>query len=222
MTCLPDVAGPLERLERPTFRQAFQRIPCKHWSGRLERLERQKKTKAGAIPARRRPTPRHRSGLLAGCCTTPSASRWRCGSRLLPTMPRRCRPIPMPWRLNRCLRYARQYATRYAWNRRRGAARRADTERGRACRQATAAVGAMIFLRLMARITLCAGCPTTAARAAPATGRTRADNMRKIANRKNRLNPNAGKGYGRFGAVSTASICLMISDNPRGYYGRKW
>ena len=50
MTCSPDWNGPLERLERQTFRQTFQRIPRQYWPERLERLERQKTTKAGAIP----------------------------------------------------------------------------------------------------------------------------------------------------------------------------
>ena len=90
MTCSPDWNGPLERLERQTFPQTFQRIPCKHWPERLERLERlerQKKAKAGAIPAKRcRATPRRQSGQRAGCCTTPTASRLKCGSRPLPTM----------------------------------------------------------------------------------------------------------------------------------------
>ena len=63
MTCSPDWNGPLERLERQTFRQTFRRIPRQYWLERLERLERQKKTKAGAIP---RPTPRHPSGQPAG------------------------------------------------------------------------------------------------------------------------------------------------------------
>ncbi len=138
------------------------------------------KAKAGAIRAKRcRPTPRRPSGQPAGCCTTPTASRWRCGSRLLPTMPRRWWPIPMRWRLNRCPKYARrQYATRYARKRRRGAASPADTEGGRACRRATAR-GVTICLGRMATITRFVACLMTRARAAPATDRTRTDTMRK-------------------------------------------
>ena len=223
MTYSPDWNGPLERLERQTFPQTFRRIPCKHWPERLERLERQKKAKAGAIPAKRcRATPRRPSGQRAGCCTTPTASRLKCGSRPLPTMPRRCWPIPMRWRLNRCPKYARrQYATRYARKRRRGAARRVGTEGGRACRRATAAVGVTIFLARMGCITRLASCPTTRAWLVPAIDRTRADTMRKIAHRQNRLHSNAGAGYGQFGAVSTASICLLISENLRRCDGRK-
>ena len=223
MTCSPDWNGPLERLERQTFPQTFQQIPCKHWPERLERLERQKKAKAGAIPAKRcRATPRRPSGQPAGCCTTPTASRWRCISRLLPTMTRRWPYTLALWRLNRCPRCWRNRRMNRRGNRRRGAARRVGTEGGRACRRATAAVGVTIFLARMGCITRCASCLPTRARAAPATCRMRADTMRENVHRENRLSPFAGAGCGRFRAVSKRSSCLMFSVNLRGRNGRKW